>query len=217
MKNYLLAGILAINIVTVAWAQNDERTMVVAIQPGKAVMGTLALSYQHKINDFLAINVPVFGLTNLGPSYMAKGLSLFTGDKYDSSLWFGGLGLGARFLLNNNGFNDGFYLEPRLSASYSKYNVNKDSAGMIDSKRVTIHGTLAFGYSWFFNSGVYLSPGIEVGAGFHAYNDTKIDPNLTARLDKEFFSKYYTKYMMWAEDGRWRPDFGCNMSIGYSW
>lgn len=213
MKKLVCASILALNVGASAMAQTEERSMVLSLQPQQLVMGTLAATYQYKINNYLALTLPVFGGTNWGVPCMMNTLSAFSGEKYESSLWFGGVGLGARFLLNNNGFNDGFFAEPRITAAYSTYNVKKAEANLIDSKRLTLSGTVVLGYSWFFNSGLYLSPGIEAGVGYHASNKTTIDPDLTARLKTQSM----IKYMMWAEDGNWRPQVAGTLNVGYSW
>lgn len=212
MKKKVGLSFLALIFSFASFAQT-ERTVLLSIDPVKAFSGTLSSSIAFKVNDGFAITVPFFGGTMWNIPAMAKGMSVFSGDNYAASLYYGGLGLGTRFLLNNNGFNDGFYVEPQVGAAYSKYKIAKDGSNLIDSKRLTLTGMVFAGYSWFFESGLYMSPSVGVGVGYHAYNDTKIDDGVSNRLKDEKF----TKYMMWAESGRFRPMFAWNLNIGYSW
>lgn len=214
MLRKMFCPLLFVCLLSGAVTAENDRTMVVAANPISALHGAFSGSFQYKIKDYLALNVPVTIGTNAQVLSWGPVFSALSGDNYDSSLMFYGIGLGARFLLNNNGFNDGFYLEPGVNFNFSKYNVKKDEKNLIDANRFTMFGTVGFGYSWFWESGFYLSPGIELGGGYHSNTKSvKIDENVKARLK----DKLMLKYAMWAEDSAWRPHFAATLNLGYSW
>lgn len=213
LKNVFLATLVAVQIAASAQAEKS-RTMVVSANPISAAMGAFSGTFQCKLTDYLALTVPV----SVGTNFMVLGwgetFSALSGEKYDSKLLFGNLGLGARFLLNNNGLNDGFFIEPGIKIGHSRYNIKKETTNLIDANRWTMFGTVGFGYSWFWESGFYMSPHIEVGAGYHLNSKSvKVDEGLKSRLKDHRFQKY----AMWAEDSAWRPMFGGGLDIGYSW
>ena len=59
MKRIILQFLLVAGLCLPASAQNEERSMVLAISPIAAIGGGVDVLYQAKMTDFLAITVPV--------------------------------------------------------------------------------------------------------------------------------------------------------------
>lgn len=193
--------------------ESHNRRFAISADPVKAIHASLGGLFQYKMTDFVSLTVPLSFGTNWPAIFATSTMATITDEKYSSSLLFGGAGIGARFLLNRNGFNDGFFAEPRVMVSMSKYNLKKDEEMLINSNRLSLTPSLLVGYSWFFNNGLYISAGLEAGIGFHMKNDVMVEKLLATRLK----DKATIKSRLWADESRWRFEYGYDISLGYSW
>jgi hypothetical protein len=208
-----ITALVLLTISSAAISSTSERKMVLSVEPVEAIHGSLAALFQYKLTDYMALTVPVFFGTNWPARSGIKTMAVITDENYDSSLLFGGGGLGARFFLNNNGLTDGFFAEPRVVLSHSEYALKQDDEFLVDSKRLTILPSLLLGYSWFFNNGVYLSTGLEIGYGYHAKNQISVDKKLATRLA----DKSSLKHKLWADASPWRLHYDYDISLGFAW
>lgn len=192
---------------------NYERTMLIAIDPIQAVSGAFGATYFYKLNSFTALTVPASFGTKLLLKTITSAMSAITDYKYTSDLLFATLGVGTRFFFNNNGLSSGLFIEPRVSFSYSDYDIKKNDVNLLQSKRITISPSVLLGYDWFFLNGLYLGTGIEVGAGYHAKNDINIDSDFKNRLK----DKWMIRNNLWADESQWRFDYAYSLLVGFSW
>lgn len=211
-KKFILIFVL-LTLSQTALSEPQGRRFAISADPVKAIHASLGGLFQYKMTDYLSLTLPVSFGTNWPATSAINTMAKITDEKYSSSLLFGGAGIGARFLLNRNGFNDGFFAEPRLMVSMSKYHLKKDGEFLINSDRITLTPSLLVGYSWFFQNGLYLSADLEAGLGFHMKNDVTVDPQLAKRLKDEAT----IKNRLWANENKWRFEYGYGISLGYSW
>lgn len=193
--------------------KSDERTMLISIEPIQIVNGAFNATYFYKLSNYALLTVPASFGTNVLLRTITSSMSAITDYKYSSNLLFGTLGVGTRFFFDNQGLSSGLFLEPRVSFSYSNYDIKKNDTALLASKRFTISPSLHLGYAWFFRNGLYLSTGVEAGAGYHAKNDINIDKNFQDRLK----DKWMIRNALWADEGKWRFDYGYSLSVGFSW
>lgn len=195
-----------------ALGETSPRNMVISANAVSAVHGSASVLFQYRLTDYLALTIPGFFGTNWIANSMVSTMAVIANTKHESSLLFGGGGVGARFFVYNTGLNDGFFVEPRVVVNMSKYHLRNDTVDLIKSNRVSLMPAVLLGYSWFWDHGFYLSTGIEIGGGFHMKNDITVENSLSERLK----DKTFLRNRLWADKGRWRFDYGYDVSFGFA-
>ncbi|MCA9508545.1 MAG: hypothetical protein KC505_09005 [Myxococcales bacterium] len=213
MQKKIIAAIIFMSLSTVGFAQNKARKFTFSVNPVSAVHASLNGSLHYKLKDYLAITLPFFFGTDWTKLSSFKTMAVIAHDSYESSLLFGGGGLGARFLLNRNGLVDGFFVEPRIEVSINKFKLSAQQGSLVDSNRISLLPTLLAGYSWYWDNGFYLSTALSAGMGFHLKNEPKVEDGLANRLkEKNSIAK-----KLYANSARYEFTYGYDISLGYAW
>lgn len=208
-----ISVLLLLTLSQTAMSETAPRKMVVSAEPVKAVHGSLGALFQRKLTNYLALTVPVFFGTDWFAHSYTGPLSAITEEKYETSYLFGGGGLGARFMLNNKGLSDGFFAEPRLVLNMSKFHLKREGETIVDSNRLTLLPSVHLGYSWFWDTGFYLSTSLEVGYGYHVKNSVTVDK----KLEKQVADNSSVKRRLWANQNPWHFHYGYDISLGFAW
>lgn len=195
------------------FSQNAERKFALSVEPLKAIHGSLASVFQYKINNLMALTVPVFVGTDWTSTRVASTLTVINNQKYDANLLFGGGGIGLRFLLNDKGLNDGFFAEPRLTLHMHKFSLTHEEVNLSSSNRISLNPSVVAGYTWFWDNGFYLSAGLSLGMIFHMKNDVKVDDQLAQRLKDNASARR----RLFANPSRFDFTWDYDVSLGYSW
>ncbi len=196
-----------------AFSESAERRFSLSAEPLKAIHGSLASVFQYKLNNYMALSVPVFVGTDWTSTRFTSTLEVFANQIYSSSFLFGGGGVGLRFLLNNNGMNDGFFVEPRLALHAHKFAVYNEDVRLISSQRLSLNPSVVAGYTWFWDNGFYLSAGLSLGLSFHMSNDVNVQDQLAQRLK----NRASVRRKLWADTSHFLMTWDYDVSIGYSW
>ena len=178
MKRIILQFLLVAGLCLPASAQNEERSMVLAISPIAAIGGGVDVLYQAKMTDFLAITVPVSFYYRWGYSKTVQWLSDRTEDFSQTKAPISySAGLGAKFLLAGRGIADSFYLEPRIIGGYNQFGAKYSSKNVeqkIEYSHYHVSPMLRFGWDWVYDSGVFLTLGLGAGPKFYIKNQSEI-------------------------------------------
>jgi hypothetical protein len=206
MKKHILGFFLMFILAIPVRTQSNDRWMALAISPLPIIVGNLNINYQIKINDDLAITVPVkFGYSWYVRSFFATAFEDRTIKNTVAPIILS-VGGGVKFLLAASGFNDSFYLGPRLSLSYEQSGVFGQK--MLLEKKIWTLTPMAFlGWDWFYESGFYMSLGGGLGIDL-AISKKIIAPRQINPRFKSFFKLDKKKIGL-----AWDLEF----KLGYSW
>jgi hypothetical protein len=198
-----LAGILAFN----AQAKDNDRWMAIGVSPLAGIVGVLDINYQIKATDYLAITLPL----RFGYDWYYKRLASVLLDRKESKnniapISFSG-GIGTKFLMASNGFNDSFYLEPRLSIGYQQIGL---SGVDFEIKAWTLTPMARLGWDWFYESGFYMSLGGGAGMNWAISKKTKY-----GLIEKEIIKSY--GFLLGVSDRKISPAWDLEFKIGFSW
>jgi hypothetical protein len=209
-KILAMLAIMALSLSHSAMSEEKERTFAVSANPVSAIFGSFRGLFQYKLTDYMSLTVPVSAGTNwlVGPQ-----TSWLLNDKYDSSLWFAGGGLGLRFHFKNQGLANGLFLEPRAMFSQSKFHLLQNNDPAMEAKFSSLLTTLVFGHEWLLDSGLFFSTSVELGLATHLAKELKVEPALASKLENNRLAKN----ILWAEDGRVHLHHSFDFSIGYAW
>lgn len=130
--------------------EQKSRTQSISGEPlDLPMLGRLSGRYQIGVQKHIAITIP-FGLQYVGASLPLRTLS-------GSSLpyYLADLGIGARFYLTDDVFQDSWFLEPVASVGYLYGPLPISSVFMVTPK-------ITAGYNWFWGSGLMVSTGLGV-------------------------------------------------------
>ncbi len=215
MKRIALGFLLLAGLSLPLSAQDEERTMSLSVSPIGAILGGADLLYQVKVTDFLAITIPAnfyyHWLVATAIKMVAKDNKDFSSTKAPIS--YAG-GVGAKFLLANEGISDSFYVEPRVVFGYEQFGMKYSSANAIqklESSSYRLTPLLRIGWDWVTDSGVFITLGAGAGVNFVFNNKTEIPD----AIEDNFAVKYLlplpseTKKVGFA----WDTEF----KIGYAW
>lgn len=209
-----LVGILAFLFFTSSlYAENLDRTMAISVSPLAVIGGGLDVMYQVKLTDYLSLTVPANVYYPWWLSLAMKSLGTVSAGKVEiettkTPIWWSA-GLGARFLLANNGLNNTFYLEPRVSFGHAQLGYSWEGNKFEGSfMKITPMGR--FGWDWYWDSGFYMSLGF--GLGFNYIFNREI--NVPDVIKKNWVGKYIHKKL--SENG-FLPAADFEFKLGYSW
>ncbi|HXW52919.1 MAG TPA: hypothetical protein VEL47_02310 [Myxococcota bacterium] len=199
MKRMLLSTMLTLALGNSSLA-GSERTMAFGVSATGALLGALDVVYQIKLRENLLLTIPVHASYDL-----VKAIAKW-GTVTRSPLTFYG-GLGAKYLPSNNGLNNSFYLEGRLTFGYSQFGFRHEK--LYDSMAWMLTPTVRLGWDWYLASGLYLSLGAGIGLDIYVKKKNSKLPKATDFLHKRFFLPPRSRAVAFAMDGEFL--------LGYSW
>jgi hypothetical protein len=144
----------------------SERSMAIGIDPISAILGSVSVLYQVKLNNFLALTLPL----DVGYDWLKK---VGAGARLTRAPIHFSFGVGTKFLMKRQGFVHSFYLEPRIIANYSQFGFL--GYKLYDSKAWSLTPLFRLGFDWYFASNFFMSLGAGIGANFYvSKRDTKL-------------------------------------------
>jgi hypothetical protein len=195
---------------TNVFGQNEERSMAISVSPLAPIFGGISAMYQLKMTNFLSLTLPANFYYSWWKTSAAEFLSEKSktrGDVTHMPLDIS-VGLGARFLLKNEGLNDTFYLEPRLMYGYEQFGYKAVDLAL-ESKAMRISPLLRFGWDWYYDSGFYMSLGLGIGFSYYFNNETTLPP--------KFKDNFLAKIFFPPQEKGMRVDWDAEFKLGYAW
>lgn len=209
MKVHLLAVFTALSLVTAQAQANNDRTMGVSVSPIALLGARFNALYQYKLFDYLALTVPGKFSYNFSYAKFAELLSEKSVGEQTLSPFEASLGVGARFLLNNKGLNDSFYVEPRAWLGYEQFGV-KAAGQELEFKTMKFQPMFNFGWDWYWDYGLYMGLGFGIGYAIH-FNQTVKLPDEMKKLKENALAGFFFPIT----PGTLALD--SEFKVGYSW
>lgn len=218
MKKFLMSALLASFLIQNVWAEEgskvSERNFAVTAQPLSLIGGTARVAFQYRFFDWLALSVPM----SIGKDWWRPLIvKISSSNESTMSPFDASVGVGARFFPRNNGFRDGFYVEPNLRVARATGDIerNSDKFHQVTWKSTFLKPTLRIGYSWFWDSGFMMSWGFDIGASYAFRHEYKVHEG-DSKQERTYNNKVF-KWFMDVQDNRWSPTFDTEWSMGFSW
>lgn len=202
----LVALLYLINCFAGSLHAQTDKTFSISASPISAILGSANLLFQAKLTNYLALTVP----GNLGYLWMLPTLldvAVKEKNTYNKAPIMAGGGLGARFLLANQGLNDTFYIEPRVTLDYFQFGL-KNRLGDFSAKTLALSPMVYFGFDWYYDSGFYLNLGAGVGFKYFLKNESIVP---TGKENEYAIQKLFPVARNFAFD------YGVEFKIGYAW
>lgn len=143
----------------------NTKNMEISFSP----MTRLSGSHHHSIRGLLAFPGAALNYRWGLSEKIALGISMF-GRWLPELPWDIGGGLSAKFFLTGKVFQDGWYIEPGIAASFSPFGrerVAHTKDEWITLLRWSLTPSLLAGYTWVWDSGFSINFGLGIGYGFH--------------------------------------------------
>lgn len=153
VRAYLIVAFLSVNSFMFA-EQNSSNSMAVNINPLSLLSGKLTVNYEVEVAKKIAIVLP----TTLYLSSFDFSDFLPTWINNSSGVIFAiSTGIGTKFFLSGESFENGWYLTPAVLFGYKKY-------GDMDNFELTLE--VLGGYGWVFKNGFSINLGVGIQASY---------------------------------------------------
>ncbi len=209
MRKHLFGCLLPLFLAFSTSARSEERSMVISGSILAPIAGGLDIQYQYKLTDYLSITIPGYFYYNWIASAIIKNADKQHGgfNQTIAPISAGG-GVGARFLLANNGLNDTFYLEPRVKLNYGQFGFDSP-LGKVESQTLALTPTANLGWDWYYDSGFYVGLGLGIGFNYFLTNTTELPTKIEESAAVKAWLPHEDTKVAFAWDGEFR--------LGYSW